>query len=151
MAPRTTEQRKGDVLQKLHEDVDLWVASASSDGAAYLIPLSFSWDGTRITLATPKESRTARNLARAGKVRLGLGPTRDVVMIEGPVTLIDRDAVDDEIAGAFAAHTKFDPRTLREEYVYMQIVPQTIQAWREADELEGRFIMRGGRWQVDAP
>ena len=28
------------------------------------------------------------------------------------------------------------------------LVPERIQAWREANELAGRTLMRGGRWVV---
>jgi len=35
---------------------------------------------------------------------------------------------------------------LAEEYVYLRITPHEIQAWREANELEGRRLMRQGRW-----
>jgi len=86
--PRSTAQRKADVLEKLRTDVDIWVASASAAGKAYLIPLSFYWDGTRLTVATPKNSRTARNLQRAGVARMALGPTRDVVLLEGSLKFI---------------------------------------------------------------
>src|SRR6059058_1460324 len=84
MAPRSTAQRKADVLEKLRRDVDLWAASAGATGEAYLIPLSFYWDGAGLTIATPGRSRTARNRRRAGRARVALGPTRDVVILEGP-------------------------------------------------------------------
>ena len=146
MAPRNTEQRAHDVRQKLHDEVDCWVASASGAGDAYLIPLSFYWDGARLILATPAKSRTARNLQRAGEARLALGPTRDVVIIEGAVTFIARDVIDDALATAHAEKTGFDPRQIAEEYVYLAVIPYTMQAWREANELAGRFVMRDGRW-----
>jgi hypothetical protein len=34
-------------------DVDVWVASASADGAPYLVPLSLDWDGEALLVATP--------------------------------------------------------------------------------------------------
>jgi len=34
-------------------DIDVWVASASADGAPYLVPLSFDWDGEALLMATP--------------------------------------------------------------------------------------------------
>jgi hypothetical protein len=80
---RSRSQRKTDTLEKLRTDVDLWIASASEDGHAYLVPLSYHRDGSTLTLATPRASRTARNLIRAGWARAALGPTRDVVIIEG--------------------------------------------------------------------
>lgn len=146
MTPRSAEQRTNDVRQKLRDEVDLWVASASGAGDAYLVPLSFYWDGARLILATPTKSRTARNLRRAGQARLALGPTRDVVIIEGLVEFISRDVIDDALATAHAKQTGFDPRQIAEEYVYLAVTPQSIQAWREANELSGRFVMRDGRW-----
>src|SRR5262245_61114534 len=129
---RSRSQRKKDTLEKLRTEVDLWVASASEDGEAYLIPLSFYWDGSALTMATPRSSRTARNLMRARRVRAALGPTRDVVIIEGPVEAISID-VNHALAEAHARATGFDPRTLAEEYVYLRITPREIQAWREAN------------------
>jgi hypothetical protein len=149
MAPRNTEQRTRDVRQKLNDEVDCWVASASDAGGAYLVPLSFYWDRARFSLATPTNSRTARNLRRAGEARLALGPTRDVVIIEGTVTFIARDVIDEALATAHAEKTGFDPRQIAEEYVYIAVTPHTIQAWREANELAGRFVMRAGRWLAD--
>jgi hypothetical protein len=143
--PRSTAQRKADVLAKLRTDVDLWVASADEAGNAYLVPLSFYSDGATLTIATPRTSRTARNLLRAGRVRVALGPTRDVVIVEGNVVPIPI-GTDAELEDAHARATGFDPRTLDEEYVYLLITPQSIQAWREANELEGRQLMRGGEW-----
>ncbi len=144
---RSPEQRKADTLARLEDDVDLWVASASADGDAYLVPLSYYWDGSTLTVATPRASPTARNLIRAGRARVALGPTRDVVIVEGPVEAIAIGA-DAELADAHALATGFDPRTLATEYVYLRIAPQTIQAWREANEIAGRDVMLGGVWLV---
>jgi hypothetical protein len=145
MAPRSRSQGRADTLAKLRSQVDLWVASADEAGAAYLIPLSFYWDGTALTMATPRASRTARNLARAGWARVALGPTRDVVIIEGPVELLaigTQRALED----AHAQATGFDPRTEPNDYVYLRLTPHEFQAWREADELVERRLMRDGRW-----
>jgi hypothetical protein len=43
--PRSRAQRRRDTEHRLTHDVDAWVASASADGAPYLVPLSFDWDG----------------------------------------------------------------------------------------------------------
>jgi hypothetical protein len=143
--PRSRARRRLDTLERLRTDVDLWVASADEAGRAYLVPLSYVWDGTTLTLSTPRASRTARNLVRAGWARVALGPTRDVVIVEGPVEAIPIGA-DPALEDAHAAATGFDPRTLAQEYVYLRLTPRTIQAWREANELEGRELMRDGRW-----
>ncbi len=46
------------------------------------MPLSLAWIDERVVLATKAGSVTARNITSQGGVRLGLGPTRDVVMID---------------------------------------------------------------------
>jgi Pyridoxamine 5'-phosphate oxidase len=122
------------------------VASASPDGAPYLVPLSFDWDGEALLLATPRDSPTGRNLAATRVVRLGLGPTRDVSMVDGDVEVIELDALPQELADRFAARTGFDPRTLTTPYRWFRISPRRIQAWREANELPGRELMRDGAW-----
>ena len=147
-APRPRAQRRRDTECRLTQDIDLWVATASSDGAPYLVPLSFDWDGEALLLATPADSPTGRNLAANRTVRLGLGDTRDVSMIDGDVELLEIDALPRERGDRFAARTGFDPRALTTRYRWFRIVPRRIQAWREADELEGRELMRDGRWLV---
>ena len=78
--PRSRAQRRRDTEHRLTHDIDVWVASASADGAPYLVPLSFDWDGEALLVATPTDSPTGRNLAATRAVRLGLGHTRDVSM-----------------------------------------------------------------------
>jgi RimJ/RimL family protein N-acetyltransferase len=143
--PRSRAQRRIDVLAKLCCNVDLWVASASDVGEANVAPLSYYWDGSTLTVATPRASRTGLNLVRAGWARVALGPTRDVVIIEGPVEAIPIGA-DPRLEDAHARVTGFDPRTLSDEYVYLRITPREIQAWRESNELAGRQVMRNGEW-----
>ena len=143
--PRTPRQRKEDTLARFATDVDAWVASADPSGNAYLLPLSFLWDGAAITVTTPEASRTARNLRSAGKARLGFGPTRDVVLVDGTVQEYSLETVPDDLASAFAARL-WDPRRQPDRYSYFRITPLRIQAWREEDELAGRDLMRGGRW-----
>jgi hypothetical protein len=46
---------------------------------------------------------------------------------------------------AFAAATEFDPLTLITRYLYFRMHPWRLQAWREADELEGRELTRCDR------
>ncbi len=148
-APRTTDQRKRDSLHRLENDVDLWVATADpTGGTPYLVPLSFLWDGTSVVIATPASSPTSRNLQATGMVRLGVGLTRDVTLIEATVQVLPAAELTDELGDAFAERTGFDPRQL-DDYLYFRIRPQRIQAWREADELTGRTLMRHGTWLTD--
>jgi len=144
---RNTATRRRDTLARLETDEDLWVASADADGNAYLVPLSFHWDGGVLTLATPAGSVTARNLRRAGRARLGVGPTRDVVLIDADlVAAYGTDDVPDEVAGPFAARLRWDPRQESGDYAFLRLAPRGVRAWREANELAGRDLMRDGQW-----
>ena len=142
---RSTSERIENVLALLSGEMDAWVASADPDGTGYLIPLTFFWDGTALIFATPGTSRTAGNLRSAGRTRIGLGSTRDVVMIDGRVELIAISA-DPALAEAFARNTDFDPRLETPEYVMVKVTPEKIQAWRTAAELTGRTVMKNGIW-----
>ena len=51
--PRSRAQRRRDTEHRLSHDKDVWVASASADGAPHLVPLSFDWDGEALLMATP--------------------------------------------------------------------------------------------------
>jgi Pyridoxamine 5'-phosphate oxidase len=144
---RTPRQRRQDTLNRLENEVDAWIATASADGP-YLVPLSFLWDGAILLVSTPAASPTGRNLEASGKVRLGVGPTRDLVLIEGTVTQTTAaEDISADVGDAFADRTGFDPRD-EDGYLYFRIRPRLLQAWREANELTGRTLMRDGEWLV---
>jgi hypothetical protein len=145
---RSRAERRRDTERRLAQDIDVWVSSASLDGAPYLVPLSFDWDGEALLLATPADSPTGRNLVATGAVRLALGDTRDVSMIEGDVEVLELDALPQHHGDRFAARTGFDPRSLTTPYRWFRISPRRIQAWREVDELPDRELMRDGHWLV---
>jgi hypothetical protein len=140
--------RRRNAEHRLESDVDLWVATASADGAPYLVPLSFDWDGEALLLATSSDSPTGRNLAAVRTVRLGLGVTRDVCMIDGEVEVLEIDELPQQAGDRFAARTGFDPRTETTPYRWFRVTPRRMQAWREADELPDRELMRDGRWLI---
>ena len=55
------------------------------------------------------------------------------MLVDGRVT----EGVDDATA---------DARTEPSDYVYLHVTPTEIRAWREANELSGRLLMRDGVW-----
>ena len=150
--PRTGEQRKAHTLAKLTAPAaDVWVSTAAvdSDGHAspHLVTLSLAWIDERVVLATEAGSVTVRNIVSEGHARLGLGPTRDVVMIDAELEqLYDLDEVPVDVARRYAAQADWDPRESGERMRFLVLRPQRIQAWREVNELPGRTLMRGGVW-----
>ena len=150
--PRTREQRRADTLAKLTAPAaDVWVATAALDASghasAYLVPLSLAWIDERVVLATEADSVTARNITSEGRARLGLGPTRDVVMIDAELEQVyGLDAVPAGLARRYAAQADWDPRESGDRMRFLVLRPRRIQAWREVNELPGRTLMRGGAW-----
>ncbi len=146
---RTGQQRKADTIARLEAvGADAWVATASSTGTAHLVPLSYAWDGACIVLAAEAGSLTVRNVRSSGRARLGFGPTRDVVIVD---SVLDRfldanDAVAKDIARAYAEQAAWDPREEPAAYVFVLLRPRRVQAWREANELPGKVLMRDGEW-----
>jgi hypothetical protein len=125
--------------------IDTWVATASADGVPHLVPLSLAWVDDRAVVAVEASSVTARNLAASGRARLAVGPTRDVVMVDA---LLERsvEVTDDASLGeAYVAQADWDPRGSA-GFLFLVLRPVRVQAWREADEIAGRTLMRDGVW-----
>lgn len=144
-SPRSRSARRRDAERRLVDDVDVWVATAGADGEPNLVPLSHHWDGETLLLATNAQSPTGASFERDGRVRIAVGLTRDVTVIDGVATSLPLDAMPTERADAFAEHAGFDPRQAAGFRWYL-VTPQRVQSWREVDELPGRTLMRDGRW-----
>jgi hypothetical protein len=151
--PRPAGQRKADALAQLTREVtDVWVATASTDGTEahpHLVPVSLAWlDDERVVIAVQATSQTARDLAASGRARLGVGPTRDVVMIDAVLDethdVLDAPAA---LGERYVQQSDWDPRA-SPGYVFLVLRPSRIQAWRESNEIPGRTLMRDGHWLV---
>jgi hypothetical protein len=146
--PRTQSQRKADVLARLAAPVaDCWVATADGD-EPYLVPLTAAWFEDRIVLATSRRSPTAPTHPAHGRARVGLGPTRDVILIDATLDETVPATASGPIGEAYATQNDWDPREAGEGFVFLALRPQRIQAWREENELPDRLLMRDGAWLV---
>jgi hypothetical protein len=150
MATRSPQDRKADALSKLAVlEANVWVASASPTGAVHLVPVTHTWNGSQVVLATGPSSRTVSNVMANRRARLALGETRDVVMIDA--VLVEAVPVPEApapLAEGYAAQAGWDPRTDVGNYVYLVLGPERIQVWREGEDLAGRTVMRNGEWLV---
>jgi hypothetical protein len=143
---RDRETRKADTLAMLTtQGIDVWVATASATGGPYLVPVSLAWVDDRVVIAVPKSSLTASNLTMSGEARLALGPTRDVVMIDSVLEDVVDVASNEALGAAYSAQADWDPRH-DTGYVFLVLRPVRLQAWREANEIPGRTLMRDGAW-----
>jgi hypothetical protein len=143
---RDRETRKTDTLAMLATPaIDVWVATASAAGAPHLVPVSLAWVDERVVIAVGESSVTARNLTSSGDARLAVGPTRDVTMIDAVLESAVPVAADDELGAAYVAQADWDPRR-DTGYLFLVLRPVRVQAWREANEIAGRTLMRDGTW-----
>lgn len=148
--PRSAEQRMLDALALLRtKEVDGWVATSSSSGIAHLVPLSIAWDGECVLVATEPSPVTTKNLQAGGRARIALGSTRDVVMIDAELESVEPAiSVDTEQVRCYIAQAGWDPRDAGAEFVMLRLRPSRMQAWREANEIADRTLMRDGAWLV---
>ena len=101
---RDRATRKADALAMLATPaVDIWVASASPTGAPHLVPVSLAWVDERAVIAVENRSITARNLSATGAVRLAVGATRDVVMMDAVLENAVEVGADARLGSAYAA------------------------------------------------
>ena len=146
--PRDRATRKADTLAMLATPaIDVWVATASAVGAPYLVPVSLAWVADRVVIAVAGASPTARNLTASGEARLAVGATRDVVMIDAVLEKAVDVAADEALGEAYVAQADWDPRSST-GYEFLVLRPVRVQAWREANEIPGRTLMRDGTWLV---
>lgn len=147
---RSPEQRKADALEKLTaNNTNVWVASASVTGAVHLVPVSHTWNGSHVVIATEPTSRTVSNVTENGRVRLALGDTRDVVVIDAVLTeLLATPQAPAAVVDAYSAQAGWDPRTDSGDYVFVVFAPERIEVWKESEDLAGRTVMREGSWVV---
>jgi general stress protein 26 len=147
---RSPQQRKTDALAKLTANGEnVWVSSASLTGSVHVIPVSHTWNGSQVVLATEPQSRTVTNATANPRVCLALGETRDVVMIDADlVETVAKKEVSASLADAYATQAGWDPRTEGDDYVYLVFAPERIEVWQEGEDLEGRTVMRNGAWVI---
>jgi hypothetical protein len=130
-------------------EANVWVASASLAGAVHLVPVTHTWNGNQVVLATGSTSRTVANVTANRRVRLALGETRDVVMIDADLAeAVAATEAPANLAEAYAAQAGWDPRTDGGDYVYLVLKPDRIQVWHEGEDTVGRSVMRNGAWVI---
>ena len=141
--PRSLAQRLSDTRARLENDIDLWIASAHDD-QPWLVPISFVWWEDEIWIASMGGARTQRNLSASPVVRLALGELRDVVIIDGRAEVEPMERTPKRVLEIYAEKQGGDPSSWADSLI--RVRPTKIQAWRESNELEGRHLMRNGRW-----
>ncbi len=145
---RTTEQRVEDARAKLDAGGDAWLATSGPTGP-HLVPLSLAWDSASggLIFCAEQRSVTTRNIAAEPAVRIGLGPTNDVLMIDGTARITGPVRDDETLAAIFHERTRWDPRGDSGDWIFIRVTPSRMQAWRGVDEIADRTVMVDGIWR----
>lgn len=144
--PREPSQRKSAALELLRSETTAWLATGNTEGP-HLVPLLFHHNGDVLTFATFANSPTVTNVAATARARAAIGHPYDLVMIDGTMRIIEPDTIDPIIADAFASLLRGGPDPRQTPgFVYLQLTPTRLQAWSSFAELDGRTLMRSGRW-----
>ncbi|HEX6122984.1 MAG TPA: TIGR03667 family PPOX class F420-dependent oxidoreductase [Ktedonobacterales bacterium] len=97
-------------LERLRDDVILWLASMRPDGRPHIVPVWFLWENGTVLIFSKPDNQKVRNLRQHPQVVLALDDTQDgedVVMLDGTAELVD-DASVTAALPAYAAkyHTR---------------------------------------------
>jgi general stress protein 26 len=148
--PRSLAERQVYARKRLEAGFQMWLATGSDGHGAHLIPVAYAWDGSALYSATFARSRSVANIKGHPRVRVALGDTADVVMVDARASLVEVPDIEADIAERYAK-VSTDPRTYPEgTFVYLRLLPRRIQVWNGLHEFVGRTVMRAGRW-LDNP
>jgi general stress protein 26 len=146
--PRPLPERREAATEHLRSHSNLWLATASDGRGPHLIPVSYWWDGSRLTTATFEDSRTLKNVRAQPRVRAAVGSAADVLMIDATAVIVAVTDIDTAAAEGYARASGNDPRSAP-GFAYLQLTPERMQVWRGVAEFTGRTVMRGGAWLGD--
>jgi PPOX class probable F420-dependent enzyme len=83
----------------------IWLSTTSADGAPYLVPTWFVWDGEAIVIRSKPHARKVRNLSHDPRTMLALGDAEDdfdVGLLQATAR-VETPAVADPLPAAFIA------------------------------------------------
>ncbi len=122
------------------------VGCTASAAGAHAVPVSLAWVDERVVIAVEGTWSPRAHLTASGEARLAVGPT--------PRPDDDRRVLETAVksrptmaGGSVRAQADWDPRR-DSGYVFLVLRPVRVQAWREANEIAGRTLMRDGAWLV---
>jgi len=70
----------------------------------------------------------------------------DVVAMDTDVEVIPLADADASLVERYVARVGWDPSTLPGEWALLILTPRRMFAWNGPSEIEGRTIVRNGRW-----
>lgn len=136
-------------MARLESGGDAWLATAGPAGP-HLVPLTLAWDSTvgELIFCVEQGTVTALNIATEPSVRVGIGPTRDVLMVDGTAQVSGLVNDDINLAAFFNEKAGWDPRLNGDNMTFIRVTPSRMQAWREFDEAANRTVMINGDWKA---
>ena len=142
---RSTAQRRADVLATFEQHGHAWLATAAGS-VPHVIVTQVVWDGESIVVATRGSSRTARNLDESQAGRFAFGDSDDAIVVDVELAKSLPATVAGDTGATFQRAAGWDPAKQGADWRYFVLRPSRIQAYRGYGEIEGREVMKDGRW-----
>ncbi|MCU0494429.1 MAG: pyridoxamine 5'-phosphate oxidase family protein [Chloroflexaceae bacterium] len=79
-----------EVVQRLEQEANIWLATVRADGRPHLVPLWFVWANGTMYLCMQAGSVKARNLRESGRAALALESGSQPVVCEGTATVVEQ-------------------------------------------------------------
>jgi len=146
MPNRTIAERAAHARNRLSSDHNVWISTGSQDGIPHLVPLSLAWLDGAIVVATPSTTPTARNARASGRARAALDNADDVVIFDTDVETQPFDDAPTAMVNGYIESVGWDPRDNPGSWSLLVLRPRTAHVWNGPAEIDGRTIIRDGRW-----
>lgn len=134
---------------RLQATRSIWLSTTRPDGRPHCVPVWFVWQDNKAWFITDRQLQKARNLAGAGWVVLCAGDGDDVIIIEGPATMVTDETEKDAVDRLYSAKY-VDPATGQTDTVHHEradlyrVTARHVMTW-EYGSVAGRTD-----WRFDA-
>jgi len=81
----------------------IWVSTTRPDGRPHAVPVWFIWDDHKVYFISARSLQKSKNLAHQSWIVLHLGDGDDVVILEGPATIVTEREELERIDAAYRA------------------------------------------------
>ncbi len=124
------------VIERLEDDIIIWLTTLGRDGAPHPKPVWFLWDNDEVLIYTQPDAAKIRHIARDGRVALNFNSSHDggnVAVINGVARLVEDQSKAIEVPAYVAKYTagiadiNLTPESFSSAYsVAIRVTPQKI-------------------------
>ena len=139
---------------RLQATRSIWLSTTRPDGRPHCVPVWFVWRDNKAWFITDRRLQKARNLGGGGWVVLSAGDGDDVIIIEGPATVVadeaERADVDRLYSAKYVDPATGQTATVRDDDADLyRVTARHIMAWSYG-AVGGRTDWRFGSGELES-